>query len=136
MYFTWQCAMRTTTSALHLPMCHAVTQPVYFNWQFAMRYHNQCISPGNVLCGTTNQCISVDIMSYGIRTTVFHLAMCDAVPQPMYFTWQCAMRYHNQCISPSNVSYATTLCAFHLTMCHTVPRPVPLTWQCVIRYHN
>jgi hypothetical protein len=44
-------------------------------------YHNQCISPGNMLYGTT--------------TSPFHLAMCHAVPRPVYFTWQCVMRYHN-----------------------------------------
>jgi hypothetical protein len=56
-------------------MCHTVPRPMYFTWQCVTRYHNQCISPGNVLCGTT--------------TSVFHLAMCYAVPQPVYFTWQC-----------------------------------------------
>jgi hypothetical protein len=56
----------TKTSVFHLTMCHAVPQSVYFSWQFAMRYHNQCTSPGNVLCGTT--------------ISVFHLAMCYAVP--------------------------------------------------------
>jgi hypothetical protein len=34
-------------------MCHMVPRPVYFTWQCAMRYHNQCLSPGNVACGTT-----------------------------------------------------------------------------------
>jgi hypothetical protein len=48
-----------------------------------MRYHNQCISPGNV--------------SYGTTTSVFHLAMCHTVPRPVYFTWQCVIRYHTQC---------------------------------------
>jgi hypothetical protein len=114
-YFTWQCVVRyhhnqcislgkvlcgATTSAFHHKMCHAVLQPVYFSWQCAMRYQNQCISPGNVLCAPQpvycswqcimryhNQCISLDIMSYCTTTSVFHLAMCYAVPQPMYFTW-------------------------------------------------
>jgi hypothetical protein len=55
-----------------------------------IRYNNQSVSPGNVLCGTT--------------TNAFHVAMCHAVsrpvqpsnvscvPQTVYFTWQCAMR--------------------------------------------
>jgi starvation-inducible outer membrane lipoprotein len=93
---------------------------------------------------------------------VFQLAMCYAVPQPVYFTWQCVMRYHNQCPSPDNVSCGTTTSAFHLAMCHAVPRPVQpsnmsygtttsvfhlgmshtvpqpvyFSWQCVMRYHN
>jgi hypothetical protein len=67
-----------------------------------MRYHNQRIS--------------ADIMLYGTTTSVFHLAMCDAVPQPMYFTWQCVMRYHSQCISPGNVPmvpHNTLPCEIH-----------------------
>jgi hypothetical protein len=44
-----------------------------------MRYNDQYLSPGNVSCGTT--------------ISVFQLAICYAVLQPMYFTWQCAMRY-------------------------------------------
>jgi hypothetical protein len=44
------------------------TLPVYFTWQYSMRYHDQC-----------------------------NLAMCYTVPQPVYFTWQCVMRYHDQC---------------------------------------
>jgi hypothetical protein len=91
-------------------ICHTVPQLVYFTWQCVIRYHNQCIPAGNVLCGTTS--------------SVFQLAMCYTVPQPMYFTWQCAMQYHDQCLSPSNVSYGTTTNAFYLTMCLTVPRPV------------
>jgi hypothetical protein len=100
-YFTWQCVMRnhnqcispgnvsygTTTSAFHLAMCHVVPRPVQpsnmsygittgvFHLAMCHRYHNQCISHGNVLCDTT--------------TNVFHLAMCYAVPRPVYFTWQC-----------------------------------------------
>ena len=83
------------------------------------RYHDQCLAPSNV--------------SYGTTTSVFHLAMWHAVPRPVqpsnmsyvplrvYFTWQCAMRYHDQ---------------FNLAMCHVVPQPVYFTWQCVMRYHN
>ena len=56
----------TTTSAFHLAMWHAVPgpvqpsnisctvpQPVPFTWQCGIWYHDQCISPDNVLCGTT-----------------------------------------------------------------------------------
>ena len=73
--FTWQCAMRTTTNAFHVAMCHAVSQPV---------------QPSNVSCGTTN--------------SVFHLAMCYTVPRPVPFTWQCVIRYHDPCLSLGNVS--------------------------------
>ena len=78
--FTWQCVLQyhnqcispgnvlygTTTSAFHLAMWHAVPgpvqpsnisctvpQPVPFTWQCGIWYHDQCISPDNVLCGTT-----------------------------------------------------------------------------------
>ena len=87
-----------------------------------MWYHNQCISPGNVLCGTT--------------TNVFHLAMCYAVPRPVYFTWHNVIRYHDQCISRGNVSYVTTTSVFHMAIWHTVSRPVPFIWQRVLRYHD
>jgi hypothetical protein len=59
----------------HMTHCQVRgTGRVNFNWQCVIRYNYQCISPGNVSCGTT--------------TSVFHLAMCYTVPQPMYFTWQ------------------------------------------------
>ena len=113
-----------------------------------MRYHNQCISPDNV--------------SYGTTTSVFQLAMCHIVPQPVYLSWQCVIRYQDQCISPvnvlcgtttsvfhlamshavprpvqpSNMSYGTTTSVFHLAMFHTIPQPVYFSWQCVMRYHN
>ena len=112
-----------------------------------MRYHKQCISPGNVLYGTTTSPFHLAIcyavprpvqpsnMSYGITTSVFHLTMCHTVPQPVYFTWQCDMRYHDQCLSPGNVLVRyQDQC--NLAICLTVPQPVNCTWQCVIRYHN
>ena len=98
----------------NLAICYTVPQPVPFTWRcvmryhdqcnlaiYVIRYHNQCITPGNVLCGTT--------------TSAFHLAMCHAVPRP---------------VQPSNMSYGTTTSVFHLAMWHTVPQPVPFTWQC------
>ena len=104
----------TTTSVFHLAMCHTVPQPVYFSWQCVIRYQNQCISPGNVLC--VPRPVQPSNMSYGTTTSVFHLAMCHTVPQPVYFSWQCVIRYHNQCISPGNVSYGTLTNVFHLTL--------------------
>jgi hypothetical protein len=113
-----------------------VTRTVYFTLQCVIRYHNQCISTGNVVCGTTtsgtqqfvmryhNQCISPGNVLYGTTTIPFHLAICHTVSRPVYFTWQCVIRYHNQCISPGNVLCGTTTSAFYLTMCHTAPRPV------------
>jgi hypothetical protein len=118
-YFTWQCIMRYHDQC-NLEICYTVPQPVPFTWRcvmryhdqcnlaiYVIRYHNQCITPGNVLCGTT--------------TSVFHLAICHTVPRPVPFTWQCVMQYHDQC---------------SLAICHTVPQPVYFTWQCGIRYHN
>jgi hypothetical protein len=91
-----------------------------------MQYHNQCISPGNVLYGTT--------------TSAFHLAICYAVPRPVPFTWQCVIRYHNQCnmtmrhtvprtVQHDNAPYGNTTSVFHMAICHTVTRPVSFTWQ-------
>jgi hypothetical protein len=77
-------------------MCYAVPRPVQpSNMSYGTTTSVHCISPGNV--------------SYA--------------QQPVYFSWQCVMRYHNQCISPGNVSYGTTISVFHLAMCHTVPLP-------------
>jgi hypothetical protein len=98
------------------------TSHVPFIWQCVLRYHDQCLSPGNV--------------SYGTMTSAFHLAMCHTVPRPVSFTYQCIICYHDQCLSSDNVSYGTTTSASHLAMCHMVPWPVPVTWQCVIRYHD
>jgi hypothetical protein len=91
-------------------------------WQCVIRHNNQCISAGNVLCGTT--------------TSVFHLAMCHTVPQSVYFTWQCVIRYHCQPL------YFTWQCVIryhnqcNLAICHTIPQPAYFTWQCVMRYHD
>jgi hypothetical protein len=174
---TWSC----------VNMCHTVQRPVPRTWQCVIWYHDQCISPGIMSYDTTTSVFHLAMyyavprpvqpsnMLYGTTTSAVHLAMCHAVPwpvqpsnichtvpQPVYYTWQCAMRYHNQCISPGNMSYSTTTSAFHLAMCHAVPRPVQpsnmsygtttsvfhlamwhtvpqpvyFTWQCGIRYHN
>jgi hypothetical protein len=115
----------------NLAICHTVSQPVNFTWQCVIRYHNQCISPGNVLCGTTTSAFHLAMchavprpvqpsnISYGTTTSVFHLAMCYTVPQPVPFTCHCAMRYHDQC---------------NLAICHTVPQPVYFSWQCAMRF--
>ena len=149
--FTWQCgiwyhdqclspsnvAYGTTTSVFHLAMCHRVPWPVPFTWQCVIgstisatcqcviRYHDQCLSPGNMSYGVQrpvhfiwqcviryhDQCLSPGNMSYGVQ-------------RPVHFTWKCIIRYLDQCISPGNVLYGTTTSAFHLAMCHVVPRPV------------
>jgi hypothetical protein len=139
-YFSCQCVMRyhnqcistgnvlcgTTTSALHLTMCHAVPQPVYFNWQFVhwLWYRIANYQLKYTVCGTSwhivrckalDQCISTGNMLCGTTTNVFHLAVCYAVPQSVYFTWQCVMRYHNQCISAGNVASGCGT-AWHIAM--------------------
>ena len=135
-------------------MCYTISQPVYFTWQYVIRYHNQCISPGNVLsCTTTSvfhlamyhtlprparyhvQCLSSGNVSYGTMTSAFHMAMCHTVPRPVPFTWQCIIRYHNQC-NMTMRHMVTQPVYFTRPICHTVPRPVSFTWQCVIRYHD
>jgi hypothetical protein len=65
-----------TTSVFHLAICYTVSQPVYFTWQYVIRYHNQYISTGNVLYDITTSVISPGNMLYGITTSVFHLAIC------------------------------------------------------------
>jgi hypothetical protein len=42
--------------------CHTVPRPVSFTWQCVIRYHDQCLSPGNV--------------SYGTTTSIFHMHKC------------------------------------------------------------
>ena len=71
--FTWQCVKRyhkqcnmtmrhtvsrlvqhdnapydNTTSVFHMAKCHTIPRPVSFTWQSVIRYHDQCLSPGNV----------------------------------------------------------------------------------------
>jgi hypothetical protein len=88
-------------------MHHTLPRPVPFIWQCVLRYHDQCLLPGNV--------------SYGAMTSAFHMTMCHTVPRPVPFTCQCAIRYHDQC---------------NMTMRHTVTQPVYFTCQYVIRYHD
>ena len=116
----------------NLAMCHAVPQPVYFTWQCLRRYQNQCLSPGNASC--VPRPVQPGNVSYGTTTSVFHLAMCNAVQRPVPFTWQC--HAVPRPVQPSNMSYGTTTSVFHLTICHTVSQPVYFSWQCVMRYHN
>ena len=87
-----------------------------------IRYHDQCLVPGNV--------------SYGTTTSASHQTMCHMVPRPVPRTRQCVIWYHDQCISHGNVSHGNMTSAFHLAICHTVPQPVSFTWQCVMRYHD
>jgi hypothetical protein len=88
-----------------------------------------------------------------------NLAICLTVSQPVYFTWQCDIRYHNQCIPPGIhwLWYRMTHCQVKYTGCGTVRhiarmhwswyrmtlspvkgtgRPVPFTWQCVMLHHD
>jgi hypothetical protein len=62
MPFTWQCVMRYHDQC-NLAMCHAVPQTVYFTWQCAIRYHDQSLSPGHMLCVTTNEEIITNFMT-------------------------------------------------------------------------
>jgi hypothetical protein len=146
---------------IHWLCNRAVPQPMYFTWHYVIQYHNKCISPCNVLCGTTTNVFHL-VMCYAVyRMAPFHIAPvvlpydtlpgerhwswycmthCHvkgyAVPQQVPFTWKCVMRYHNQCISAGNVLCGTTTYVFHLAMCYAVPEPVYFTWQCAMRHHN
>jgi hypothetical protein len=130
-----------TTRVFHLAMCDAVPQPMYFTWQCAMRYHNQCISgnASHIARWNTLVVIPYDIMSTEIHWLWYRIAHCQLkytgngtayhiarwntlIARYVPFIWQCVIRYHDQCLSPGNVSYGTITSA--------------LTWQCVIQYHN
>jgi hypothetical protein len=103
-----------------------------------MRHLNQCIAAGNVLCGTT--------------TNVFHLTLCHTVPQQVYFTWQCVVRWNALVVVPHSTLPGEihwlwnriTHCHVKYTCCGTVwhnvkwvpPQPVYFTWQSVMRCHN
>jgi hypothetical protein len=135
-------------------MCHAVPQPVYFTWQCLIRYHNQCLSPDNMLCGT--------------KTSAFHLVMCHTVPQPVqhdnaphnhithcqvkytgrgtvchiarvHWSWyrmtHCQLKYTG-CDTVWHIARLHWHDQCNLVICHTVPQPVYFTWQCVMRYHD
>jgi hypothetical protein len=120
-------------------MCYAVPQPMYFSWQYAIRYHNQSILPSNVWCGTTTNA----------RWKALVVELHVTLPCVRHYLWyrmtHCQVRgtgrgtvWHNvswntlvvvphstyQCISPDNVSYGTMTSAFYLAMFHAVPRPV------------
>jgi hypothetical protein len=82
----------TTTSVFHLAMYYAVPRPV---------------QPSNMLYGTTTSAVHL-AMCHAVPWPVQPSNICHTVPQPVYYTWQCAMRYHNQCISPGNMSYKTS----------------------------
>jgi hypothetical protein len=60
-------------------------------------------------------------MSYGTTPSVFHLTMYYSIPQPVYFSWQCVMRYHNH--------YSITYCHVKYTGCVTVWRIDMLHWS-------
>ena len=129
-------------------MCHTVPRRVPRTWHYVIWYHDQFILHSNVSYSTTTSvfhlamCYAVprpvqpSIVSCGTTTSVFHLAICYTIPQPAYYIWECAMRYHNQCIASGNVLCGTTTSVFHLAMCHTVPQPVPFTWKYVMQYHD
>jgi hypothetical protein len=148
-YLTTHCQVKYTGCGTVWHTTRWVPQPVYFSWQCVMRYHNLCISPGNVLCGT--------------RTSVFHLAICYA--GEIHWLWyritHCQVKYtccgtvwHNVkwntlVVVPHNtlpaaihwlwcriVLCGTTTSVFHLAMCYAVPRPGPFTWQCVMLHHD
>jgi hypothetical protein len=88
-------------------MRHTVAQPVYFTWQYVIRYHDQCISAPI----TFSRFVQIDIFVFWF----FKRKNLNVVFQNLY------PRYHDQCLSSDNVSYGTTTSASHLAMCHTVP---------------
>jgi hypothetical protein len=101
---TWQYVIRcTATSAFHLEMYHTVHRPVHFTWQCVIRYHDQCLSLGNMSYGTTTSAFHLEMCHNGTMTSTFHMIMRHTVPRPVPFTWQCVIRYHDQRLSPGTV---------------------------------
>jgi hypothetical protein len=117
----------TTTSVFHMAMCHTETRPVPFTWQCVINYKS--IRQHLCFC-VDRKCkityfyvtnnpfrLNVTLLFFGwafttilfTMTSVFHLTLCHMVPRPVYFTWQCVIRYHDQC---------------NLAICHAVPQPV------------
>jgi hypothetical protein len=110
----------TTTSVFHLTICHTVSQPgtvryiAMLHWSWYRMTHCQGKGTGhgaiwyivrwNTLVVVPHDTLSGERHCYDTKTSAFHLAMCHTVPPRVYFTWQCAMRYHKQCLSPDNVS--------------------------------
>jgi hypothetical protein len=114
-------------------MCHMVPQPMYCTWQCVMRYHNQCISPGNVTCGTTTS----DTWPSWERIQNLHkFRNYKSIRQHLCFCVgrKCKITYFyvTNNLLRLNVTLFFFVSAFHLAMCHTVPRPVPFTWHYVI----
>jgi hypothetical protein len=116
-----------------------------------MRYHNQCISPGNVLygtktsafhqytgCGTVRHIARLHWSWYRMTLpgerhwSLYRITHCQVKYTGCGTVWHIARvviclnvsRYHDQCLAPSNVSYGTTTSVFHLAMCYAVPQPV------------
>jgi hypothetical protein len=133
-YWLWY---RMTYCQVKYTGCGTVRHIARLHWSWYRMTH--CQLKGTARC--TSLRISPDNMSYGITTSIFQLAMCYTVPQPVYFTWQCAMRYHKQCLSHDNVSCGTTTNVFHLTMYHmdiTLPGEIHWLWyriaNCQLKY--
>jgi hypothetical protein len=96
------------------------TLPAEIHWLWYHKTHCQVkyTGRGTVLPGEIRWLWYRMTMLYGTTTSVFHLVMRYAVPQPVYFTWQCVIRYHDQCILPGNVLCGTTTSVFHLAIIH------------------
>jgi hypothetical protein len=127
----------TTTNVFQLTLCHTlvmvphITLPGEIHWLWYRIAHCQLKYTGCVTAWHIGRCKALVVVPHstlpgesnvlcGTTTSVFHLAMCYAVPQSVYFTWQCDMRYHNQCISAGNVLCGTTTNVFQLTLCHMI----------------
>jgi hypothetical protein len=98
------------------------------NLAICHRYHNQCISSGNVTYGGGSHWLWYRIAHCQVKYTgcgtAWHIAR-------LHWSWyripHCQVKY---------VSYGTTTSASHLAMCHMVPRPVYFSWHYVIWYHD
>jgi hypothetical protein len=163
----WKGAIRynapygNTTSVFHMAIYHRVTRPVPFTWQCVIRYHSQCyMTMRHTLLGCTGRgtvwhiarwkkpvVVSYHILPceihwlcYRMATSVFHLTMYYSIPQPVYFSWQCVMRYHNHCISPGNVLCGTTTSTLVVVPHNTLPGEIHWLWyhitHCQVKYNG
>jgi hypothetical protein len=135
----WHIAMwKAPTNVFQLTLCYTVSQPEYFTWQCIMRYHNQCISPVNVPCGTTTSAFHL-AMYHTLPCTGWHIAKWkalvmvpyDTLPGERHWLWYCMTHCHVKGTGCGTVWHIAMWKALVMVPYDTLP-----CWQCVIRYHD
>jgi hypothetical protein len=126
----------TTTNVFYLAMCYAVSQPMYFTWQWHwLWYRIANYQLKYTVCGTSwhiVRCKALVVVPHNTLPVEIHWLWYRMTHWQL--TWQCAMRYHNQCFAPDNVPCGTTTSVFQLAICYAVQQPMYFTWQCQVKY--